>query len=209
MSEIAKRLNQCRKPNGEIGKIVVEGMNESHFELTTWGLDKIHVKEDNIILDIGCGGGRTVNRLASLAKKGKVYGIDYSKDCVNWASDYNKNLIDIGKVEIFNASVDKLPFEDEKFDIVSAVETIYFWPNIIDNLIEIKRILKQSGKIIVINEVYDDEKFKERNDEFVKIGNMKVHTPKEFEELFKKAGYKNIKVQIKKEKNWICGIAEK
>ncbi|MDF2504548.1 MULTISPECIES: class I SAM-dependent methyltransferase [Clostridium] len=209
MSEIAKKLNQCRKPKGEMGKFVVEGMNESHFELTTWGLDKIEIKEDSIILDIGCGGGRTVNRLASLANKGKVFGIDYSKDCVNWASEYNKELMEKDKVEILNASVEKLPFENEKFDMVSAVETMYFWPDIVNNLIEIKRVLKPSGKIIVINEIYADEKFKERNDEFIKIGNMEVHTPKEFEELFKKAGYKNIKIDVKEDKNWICGIGEK
>lgn len=209
MSEIARKLNQCRKPEGEVGKSVVDGMNESHFQLTTWGLDKIDVKEDDVILDIGCGGGRTVNRLASLANRGKIFGIDYSIDCVNWASEYNKDLIDRGQVKISNASVEKLPFEDEKFDIVSAVETIYFWPDIVNNLIEIKRILKPSGKIIVINEIYDDEKFKERNDEYVKIGNMEIHTPKEFEELFKKAGYKNISIAVKEDKNWICGMAEK
>lgn len=209
MSEIAKKLNQCRKPTGEIGKFVVEGMNESHFELTSWGLDKINIRENSTILDIGCGGGRTVNRLISLAPKGKVFGIDYSMDCVKWASEYNKDFIGKGKVEIFHGSVDKLPFENEEFDIVSAVETIYFWPDVVNNLIEIKRVLKPSGKILVINEIYNDEKFKERNEEYVKIGGLKIYTPEEFEELFKKAGYSNIKIEVKEEKNWICGTAEK
>lgn len=209
MSDMAKRLNQCRKPAGDTGKVVVEGMNESHFELTGWGLEKVNIKGNSEILDIGCGGGRTVSRLASLAPNGKVFGIDYSMDCVNWASDYNKNLIDKGKVEISNATVEKLPFEDERFDFVSAVETIYFWPDVVNNLIEIKRVLKPSGKILVINEIYEDERFKDRNDEYVKIGDLKIYTPKEFEELFKKAGYKNVQIEVEEEKNWICVVAEK
>ncbi|AJA48304.1 UbiE/COQ5 family methyltransferase [Clostridium pasteurianum DSM 525 = ATCC 6013] len=209
MSDMAKRLNQCRKPAGDTGKVVVEDMNESHFELTGWGLRKVNIQENSKILDIGCGGGRTINRLASLTPKGKVFGIDYSIDCVNWASDYNKDLVAQGKVEIYNATVEKLPFEDEKFDFVSAVETIYFWPDVVDNLKEIKRVLKPSGKILVINEIYKDEKFKDRNDEYVKMGNLKIYTPKEFEELFKKAGYRNVQIEIKEEKNWICSVAEK
>lgn len=209
MSDMAKRLNQCRKPKGETGKNVVDGMNESHFELTGWGLNKINIDKNNKILDIGCGGGRTVSRLSDLAYQGKVFGIDYSMDCVNWASDYNKELIKKGTVEILNGTVEELPFEDNKFDLVTAVETIYFWPDVINNLIEIKRILKTGGKILVINEIYQDDRFKERNDEYVKIGGLKIYNPNEFKELFEKAGYKDVKIEIREENNWICAIAEK
>ncbi len=208
MSEIAKRLNQCRKPEGDLGKIVVNDMNESHYELTGWGLGNIDIEENSTILDIGCGGGKTVNRLASITK-GKVFGIDYSIDCVNWSKEYNKELIYKGQVEIFNASVEKIPFEDEKFDVVSAVETIYFWPDLISNLVEVRRILKPTGKIIIINEMYDDEKFKDRNDELVKNSNMKIYSPEELKVIMNNAGYNNIQIELKEEKNWLCCIGEK
>ncbi|AKA68078.1 class I SAM-dependent methyltransferase [Clostridium scatologenes] len=209
MSEIAKRLNQCKKPNGELGKIIADDMNKSHFELTGWGLQKININTKDTILDIGCGGGRTVNRLAGMAKEGKIFGIDYSIDCVKWSKDYNEKLIKDGKVEIIHASVEKIPFEDNKFDVISAVETIYFWPDLVENLKEVKRVLKPLGKLVIICEMYSSEKFKERNDEFVSTSNMKIYTPGELKDIVEVAGYNNIKIDFIEEKNWLCCIGEK
>ena len=209
MSEMAKRLNQCRKPTGEVGKVVADDMNVSHFELTNWGFEKINIKNNDVILDIGCGGGRTVNRLASIATEGKTYGIDYSLDCVEWSKNCNEKFIKDGNVEISHASVEKIPFENEKFDIVSAVETIYFWPNLIESFKEVKRVLKASGKLIIICEMYSSENFKERNEEFVKISDMKIHTPEELKDILEKAGYNNITIELMEEKNWLCCICEK
>lgn len=209
MSEIAKRLNQCKKPNGEIGKAIAEDMNISHFELTNWGFEKINIKKNDVILDIGCGGGRTVNRMASIAAKGKTFGIDYSTDCVKWSKDYNEKFIEDGSVEILHASVEKIPFENDKFDVISAVETIYFWPNLIENFKEVKRVLKPSGKLVIICEMYSSENFKERNDEFVAISDMEIHTPEELKLILEKAGYNNIKIDLMEDRNWLCCVCEK
>lgn len=209
MSELAKRLNQCRKPTGGVGKLVVDDMNKTHFELTGWGLDKIKIKEDSIVLDVGCGGGKTVNRLASLAPKGKIFGIDYSLDCVNWSKQYNEKLVKDGQVEITHASVEKIPFEDDKFDIITAVETIYFWPNLSENLEEIRRVLKPAGKFVVINEVYSSEIFKERNEKYKTMGDMAIHSPQEMKELLEKSQYNNIKISVVEERNWLCCVSEK
>ena len=53
-------------------------MNVSHAAVTQWGLNHVAIGEDLTILDVGCGGGRTVERLASMATRGKVDGVDYS-----------------------------------------------------------------------------------------------------------------------------------
>ncbi|WP_026883795.1 class I SAM-dependent methyltransferase [Clostridium akagii] len=206
MSEIARRLKQCRKPQGEIGKVVADEMNESHFKLTTWGLQKVKVEKSNVILDIGCGGGRTVNRLAHLATDGKIYGMDYSEDCVNWSRDYNKEFIDKKKVEIIKASVEQIPFEDNKFDNIFAVETIYFWPSLIESLKEVRRVLKDTGKFIIINEMYSSESFKERNDQWVAMSDMKIFSPEELKNILSDAGFRNIEMYTVEDKNWICFI---
>ncbi|MBU3126133.1 class I SAM-dependent methyltransferase [Clostridium tagluense] len=209
MSEIAKRLNQCKKPTGVLGKVIAEGMNIGHFELTSWGLEKINIKNKDVILDIGCGGGRTINRMASIATEGKIFGIDYSLDCVKWSKDYNTQFVKTNRVEIFHASVEKIPFENNKFDVISAVETIYFWPNLVESFKEVKRILKPSGKFIIICEMYSSENFKERNDKLIALSDMKIHTPKELKELLEKAGFNNITIDLMEERNWLCCICEK
>lgn len=209
MSEIARRLDQCRKPTGDIGKIVVENMNESHYNLTTWGLDKIDIKKNSVILDVGCGGGKTVNRLAGKVEDGKVYGMDYSDDCVKWSIDLNKLYIDENKVEIFQGTAESIPFEDEKFDLITAIETIYFWPNIKDCFKEIKRILKIRGTFVIINEMYKSDNFKERNEKFEELGSMNIFSNNELELLLKESGFEEIEIDFIEDKNWVKFVCKK
>ncbi|KRU24530.1 SAM-dependent methlyltransferase [Clostridium sporogenes] len=205
-----KLYGQFRRPKGMMGKFIAKSMNKEHFEVTTWGLDKFKVKEDDVVLDIGCGGGRTVNRLAHGVPKGKVFGMDYSLDCVNFSKKYNKDLIENGKVEIIHGSVDKMPFEDDKFDIISAVETTYFWPNLLDSFKEVRRVLKPSGKFIIVNASYTNEKFKERNEEYLrKVPGMKIYSVDYIKNLLEEVGYNNISIETLEGENWLCAIGEK
>ncbi len=207
---INKFYGQFRRPKGMMGKFIAKSMNKEHFEVTTWGLDKLKAKDSNIILDIGCGGGRTVNRLSNKVPEGKVFGMDYSLDCVNFSKKYNKDLIEKGKVEIIHGSVDKMPFEDDKFDIISAVEPTYFWPNLLDSFKEVRRVLKPSGKFIIVNASYTSKKFKERNEEYLKkVPGMKIYSVNYIKNLLGKAGYKKISIETLEEKNWLCAMGEK
>ncbi len=206
-----KFYGQFRRPKGILGKFIAKSMNEEHFEVTTWGgLEKLKAREDDIILDIGCGGGRTVKRLPNIVPGGKVFGMDYSLDCVNFSKKYNINLIENGKVEIVHGSVNKMPFEDNKFDNITAVETTYFWPNLLDSFNEVKRVLKPSGKFIIVNASYTSEKFKEKNEEYLrKVPGMKIYSADYIRGLLEKAEYKNITIETLEEKNWLCAIGEK
>jgi 2-polyprenyl-3-methyl-5-hydroxy-6-metoxy-1,4-benzoquinol methylase len=80
---------QCRKPSWLLGRAIARGMNRSHAGLTAWGLSRIAIQKDFTILDIGCGGGRTIDTLATLASAGKVHGVDYSKASVAVAQKTN------------------------------------------------------------------------------------------------------------------------
>ncbi|MCP4691994.1 MAG: SAM-dependent methyltransferase, partial [Desulfobacterales bacterium] len=57
-------FKQAKKPTGELGKKVLKNMNVSHGEVTRWGLDFLKIAPNSVILDIGCGGGKTLERLA-------------------------------------------------------------------------------------------------------------------------------------------------
>lgn len=74
-------------------------MNVGHSKLWNWSLSHVVIKEDAIILDIGCGGGRAVRQLARIAARGKVYGLDYSEDMVHLARKVNRRLIETGRDE--------------------------------------------------------------------------------------------------------------
>ena len=86
-------------------------------------------------MDIGCGGGVNVERFAGqISNEGKVIGLDYSDVSVEKSSKRNEEFINEGKVEIIEGSVSDMPFEDKTFDIVTGFETIYFWPDFVNDL---------------------------------------------------------------------------
>jgi ubiquinone/menaquinone biosynthesis C-methylase UbiE len=200
---------QAGKPTGRFGRLCARFMNFGHAPVTRWGLSHLSVNTKDTILDIGCGGGRTIKTLAKTATDGKVYGIDYSEDCVAVATRTNKRLIDTRRVEIIHASVESLPFPDDSFDLVTAVETTYFWPDFVGNLKEIRRVLKPRGSVLLINEMYRHDKFEKRNRKWAEAGNFAYHLPAEFEQFLRAAGYASIQIDVVESKNWITAMGTK
>jgi len=191
-------------PEGRFGAFWARFMNIGHSRLTRWGLSHISINKDDTILDIGCGGGRTVNTLAKIAAEGKVYGIDYSEVSVAVSTSINKKLIDAGRVRILHASVDSLPFPDDMFNLVIAVESCHFWPDLVNNLKEIRRVLKPGGSVIIVNGIYRDERFEKRNSKVARMGDFTYHLPDDFRVFLKDAGYSSIQIEVLENKNWIA-----
>ena len=199
-------MKQARMPTGKFGSFWARLMNIGHSKVTKWGLSHISINKDDTILDVGCGGGKTVNTLSKIATEGKIYGVDCSEVSVAVATSINKSLIKAGRVEIFHASIESLPFSDDLFNLVIAVESFYFWPNLVNNLKEIRRVLKPGGSVILINAMYRDERFEKRNSNLAKIGNFTYHLPEEFRVFLKDAGYSSTQIEVLENKNWIAAI---
>ena len=105
-------LAQCRKPSGWLGRLLLWKMNRHHSRLTDWGLTHIPIEQNDTILDVGCGGGRTVSKLAAAATQGMVYGLDYSDESIAASTRNNARLIASGHVQLRQESVSQLPFSD-------------------------------------------------------------------------------------------------
>lgn len=112
-------------------------MNRSRADLISWGLEHVRVNRRDAVLDIGCGGGLNVQRLARKADLGKVHGVDYSQASVSASRKFNRTAIESGVVEIQSATVSRLPFPNGVFDVVTAVETHYYWPDLAGDMREI------------------------------------------------------------------------
>jgi ubiquinone/menaquinone biosynthesis C-methylase UbiE len=202
-------FEQAGKPRGKFGELFAMSMNLGHSKLTRWGLSYLTVNPEDFVLDVGCGGGKTVSRLAKIAREGKVWGVDYSDASVAAATRANRKSIDNGQVKILKASVSELPFPGEMFDLVTAVETCYFWPDFHENLKEIYRVLKPGGSFVIINEAYKNEKFEKRNSSIANTCKFLYYLPLEFKEYFEKAGFSQIRIKTIESKNWITVIGRK
>lgn len=202
-------LRQVRKPTRWVGRLFLWTMNQSHSALTGWGLSHVQIGTEFAILDVGCGGGRTVQRLARAASQGRVAGIDYSIGSVEASRATNAELVQTGRVDIQQASVSKLPFPDSAFDLVTAVETHYYWPDLPGDIREILRVTKPGGLLAVIAETYKGA----RND-FVQRPVMtllraKVMSADEHRRWFEDAGFREVQVFEEKGHGWICVTGRK
>ena len=186
-------------------------MNSRHSKVTDWGLSHALVGKQDIILDIGCGGGRTVSKLAAMATEGKVSGIDHSAESVAMAMRTNQQWIDSGRVEVREASVSRLPFSEGAFDVITAVETHFWWPALPTDLREVLRVLKPGGRLILIAEVYKGAAaFASRAAErYSKKTGMALLSIEEHRELLTDAGYSDVQVLTEPRKGWICCIGSK
>ena len=211
MGTISKLLDQCRKPTGGFGRLILRDFNRHHSKVTDWGLQHLAIQKHDTILDVGCGGGRTVHKLAGIATDGKVYGIDFSEESVTVSRRTNKQWIAMGRVEILPGSVSRLPFSDHMFNLVTAVETHFFWPDLVADMQEVLRVLKPGGKVIIIAEAYKGAKY-DKSKMFQKLAELMNIAPlsvNEYSELFSRAGYSDVEMFEEYEKGWICGIGKK
>ena len=204
-------VNQCRKPTGWFGRFVLWRMNLGHSKLTDWGLTHISIGKQQTILDVGCGGGETVRKLAAAATQGKVYGIDWSAESVAASARKNAGGINAGVVEVRQASVSELPFGDGMFDLITAVETHFWWPDLPAGMREIYRVLKRGGKLVIIAEVYKGANTlgAKLAEQFAARTGMAFLSVEEHREIFTAAGFAEIQVIEERGKGWICGVGEK
>jgi len=186
-------------------------MNSRHSKLTDWGLGHVSIASSDTILDIGCGGGRTISKLAATATQGKAYGVDHSEESVAASKRTNARLIRDGRVEVHLGSVSQLPFRDGTFDLVTAVETHFWWTNLPTDMREVFRVLKNGGKLIVIAEIYKgaNTTVAKLAEKYASQAGMKMLDIDEHRELFAQAGYSDIQVVTEPGKGWICGIGRK
>lgn len=203
---VAYLLNQVRKPSRWLGRLMLKVMNARHSPLTDWGLSQVQIGEQLAILDVGCGGGRTLAKLAGLAPKAKIVGIDYAAGSVAESRAQNTQLIAAGRVDVTRASVTNLPGPDSRFDLVTAIETHYYWPNLLAGLTEIRRVLRPGGKLMLIAECYRDARFGWLARLATAPLRAAILTAEEHELRLAEAGYEAIEVTTDPRRGWICAV---
>ena len=205
-------LKQCSKPDGWLGRLNLWSMNRRHSKLTEWGLTHVSIHSRDTVLDVGCGGGMTVARLAAVATDGKTFGIDYSETSVAASRKLNQASIAADRVDVRLGSVSHVPFPDQMFDLVTAVETHYYWPDLNADMREVLRVLKRGGTLVMIAEAYKGGKHDQLLQRLEKLRGTMTYahlSVGEHRDLFSSAGYADVQVFEEYDKGWICAVGRK
>ncbi|MBN2281771.1 MAG: class I SAM-dependent methyltransferase [Candidatus Marinimicrobia bacterium] len=192
---------QGAKPSGPMGKFIGKLMNFAHTGRYRQYFESVNFADNINALDIGCGGGAFVKYLSKTIKTGKIFGVDHSVEMVTLAKTTNRKAIEQGTVEILRSSVLNMPFENDTMDIVTALETIQFWPRLTDSLKEVFRIVSSRGKFFVINQYpQPGTKWFER---------VQIKSDSQYDHLLKEAGFDVVKKDLKTHPGWIIIEATK
>jgi ubiquinone/menaquinone biosynthesis C-methylase UbiE len=199
----AEKIDQCMKPHGEEGIETIKNMNENHREISEFAFECISVGENDRILDIGCGGGVNIEKFLKLTKN-NVDGLDYSE--VSVAESIKRNGSS-GRCEVFHANVCDMPIDDETYDLITAFETIYFWPEIGETFKEVSRVIKPGGQFMIAQGTDgnhpDDEKW------LATVEGMSVYTAPELEKYLLDIGFKSVESHVKENDYIMVVIAQK
>jgi ubiquinone/menaquinone biosynthesis C-methylase UbiE len=141
---------QARHATGLLGKLIAFIMAHETKGDNRRAIAALEIGPTNHVLDIGCGHGRSLPELAALTTDGKVVGADPSDTMVSIAKAHCAELIRAGRVHVVAAGVTGLPFGDDTFDRALCVHVVYFWPDLVDGLREIARVLKPGGKLALL-----------------------------------------------------------
>lgn len=202
---VAKKITQCRKPHGEEGIQTIKNMNENHKDISKFAFECVNVGENDMILDIGCGGGVNIEKFLKLTKN-NVDGLDYSGISVAESIKRNKKAVEDKRCQLIQADVSNMPIEDETYDLVSAFETIYFWPDIKNTFKEVSRIIKENGQFMIAQGTDgnhpDDEKW------LSTVEGMHVYTANQLKDYLINAGFSSVE-SFKKEDDYILVVIAK
>ena len=190
-------------PKGLLGRMMLVTMEKEHLPMAKWAFPQLNIPADGEILEIGCGGGYNIRRILEASKNAKVVGIDISEESVRKAKKINK--AELGKrCEILQGNVGQMPFKDGQFDFATAFETVFFWPNLPVNLLEVFRVIKAGGRFAVINNYGDPNINWEK-----KVPCMKRYTVKEIQNFMEAAGFKIITQETKDNLFLVIGEKQK
>ncbi|KZX13304.1 demethylrebeccamycin-D-glucose O-methyltransferase [Methanobrevibacter oralis] len=193
-------ITQCRKPHGEEGIKTIKSMNQGHDGISNFAMECIDTSVDDDVLDIGCGGGVNIEKFLRRCPDGNVWGLDYSVVSVSESIKRNQEAVDMGRCQVIEANVCNMPIDDDTFDIVSAFETVYFWPDLANTFKEVLRIIKPGGKFLI--GLGTDGNNPEEEEWLATVEGMKIYTKEDLIDYLTVAGFNKIDV-FKKENTYI------
>jgi ubiquinone/menaquinone biosynthesis C-methylase UbiE len=187
-------MSQARKPTGFFGKLYARGMAWGHRSFYKNAAKALNLQPDDRYLEIGFGSGLFIKKYASHVSR--IAGLDYSEDMVTLASSINKDLIESGKAEFKQGDVFALPWSDNEFSAIVAIETFFFWTEPEASLKEIFRVLEPQGRL-VLEMAYNKDDGRDHTKDLKKY-NFTLYTGDEMTTLLKQSGFSDIHVDYYK-----------
>lgn len=189
-------IKQSQKPSGLIGRVITKIWSFYFKKLSLWAIKQTTISDNYRILEIGYGGGSTIKNLLALNKNLEIHGIDISKESYRTAQRVHSHSIRKGSVQLKIGNVENMPYQNNYFDRIFAIQTHIFWKDIKKSFQEVYRVLSSNSTLIIASE-------KEK----IHYHMTDYRTSHEFSQLLTSIGFS--KIEEKQNRNWILYIVYK
>ena len=138
---------QFSNPSGLFGKLIIGNMlnkaNEASNDLV---LKMLALENNSRVLEVGFGGGDLLLKISKHVSTGTIHGVEMSEAMVKSLT----NKLDSGThIHLHQATLESLPFKNEAFDRACSVNTIYFWPDLTQGLLQFSKVLQPEGILVL------------------------------------------------------------
>ena len=141
---------QARQPTGLFGRFFSTRIfDKGNAELNSFVQETLAVEKNDRILEIGSGPGTMIKEIADSVENVSIQAVDFSKPMVEVCRKRNKKHIKAGKVKVHLGDFNQIRFDDDCFDIIFSVNTIYFWDDPESTVAKIGRELKRGGRLVL------------------------------------------------------------
>lgn len=189
-------IKQSQKPSGLIGRVITKIWSFYFKKLSLWAIKQTTISDNYRILEIGYGGGSTIKNLLALNKNLEIHGIDISKESYRTAQRVHSDSIRKGSVQLKIGNVENMPYQNNYFDRIFAIQTHIFWKDIKKSFQEVYRVMSSNSTLIIASE-------KEK----IRYHMTDYRTSHEFSQLLTSIGFS--KIEEKQNRNWILYIVYK
>lgn len=189
-------IKQSQKPSGLIGRVITKIWSFYFKKLSLWAIKQTTISDNYRILEIGYGGGSTIKNLLALNKNFEIHGIDISKESYRTAQRVHSDSIRKGSVQLKIGNVENMPYQNNYFDRIFAIQTHIFWKDIKKSFQEVYRVMSSNSTLIIASE-------KEK----IHYHMTDYRTSHEFSQLLTSIGFS--KIEEKQNRNWILYIVYK
>ena len=145
-------IKQSQKPSGLIGRVITKIWSFYFKKLSLWAIKQTTISDNYRILEIGYGGGSTIKNLLALNKNLEIHGIDISKESYRTAQRVHSDSIRKGSVQLKIGNVENMPYQNNYFDRIFAIQTHIFWKDIKKSFQEVYRVMSSNSTLIIASE---------------------------------------------------------
>jgi len=142
-------MSQFARPHGLLAGVFGAMMNGGNREVNLRSLEALEVEPGQRVLEVGFGGGGTLEILIQEKKCGYVGGLDASPEMVRAAEHKFAPWIAEGRMAIRQGSAESIPSADAELDRVLSVNSIFYWPDPARGVREIRRVLRPGGLLVL------------------------------------------------------------